>query len=296
MNTRALVEMRQRRPLEAIRLLSDGLEFLQAEAPERYEMESTILLRNRARVHIALKDFAKALENFSTLLRHEPSNSEAHFDRGIIYQRLGRYEEALEDYTQAIAWSPPYDEPYFNRAQTLTALGRTEAALADYDYVLSLEPDSVPALINRACLLYERKDYEACRLDVQHALDRDPRNGRLLSLRGLLEMQKRQLDDAVKSFTSAIESDSALADAWINRAAARFAKHECGGALDDLTHALTIREDARVFSNRGRVFQALQLWQEAAKDYSRALELGATDSRGIALRLRTCEQQLQRTA
>jgi tetratricopeptide (TPR) repeat protein len=293
MNTRALVEMRQGRPLEAIRLLSNGLEFLQAEAPERYEMESTILLRNRARVHIALKDFSKAIEDLSTLLRHEPSNSEAHFDRGIIYQRLGHYEEALEDYNQAIAWSPPYDEPYFNRAQTLTALGRTEAALADYDCVLTLEPDFVPALINRACLLYDRKDYEACSRDVHHALDRDPRNGRLLSLRGLLEMHNRQSDEAVRSFTSAIESDPALADAWINRAAARFAKHEYAGALDDLTHALTIREDPKTLFNRGRVFQALHRWQEAANDYSRALELGATDSRGIAVRLRTCEQQLQ---
>jgi tetratricopeptide (TPR) repeat protein len=129
MNTRALVEMRQGRPLGAIRLLSDGLEFIKTKAPERYEMESTILLYNRARVHIALKDFSKAIEDFSTLLRHEPSNSEAHFDRGVIYQRLGHYEEALEDYSQAIRWSPPYDEPYFNRAQTLTALGQTEAAL-----------------------------------------------------------------------------------------------------------------------------------------------------------------------
>jgi len=292
-NTRALVEMRQGRPLEAIRLLSEGLEYLQAEAPDRYEMESTLLLHNRARLHIALKDFSKAIEDFSTLLRHEPSNSEAHFDRGIIYQRLGDYEKALEDYNQAIAWSPPYDEPYFNRAQTLTALGRSEAALADYNYVLTLEPDSVPALINRACLLYERKDFEACSLDIQHALDQDPGNARLLSMRGLLEMQERQLDEAVRCFTSAIQSDPRLDDAWINRAAARFAKHEYNAALDDLTHALTIREDPRALFNRGRVFQVLQRWQKAANDYTRALELGAGDSQAIALRLRMCEQQLQ---
>jgi tetratricopeptide (TPR) repeat protein len=295
MNTRALVEMRQGRPFDAIRLLSDGLEFLQAQAPAKYALECPLLLHNRARVHIALKDFGKAVEDFTALLKHEPSNSEAYFDRGIIHQRLGRYEEALEDYNRAIQWSPPYDEPYFNRAQTLTALGRYEAALADYDYVLTLEPESVPALINRACLLYERKDYEACGFDVQHALERDPRHARLLSLRGLLEMQKRHLDEAVRSFTSAIESDPAFIDAWINRAAARFAKREYNGALDDLTHVLAIREDPRALFNRGRVFQALERWQEAANDYSRALELDDSDSQAIGLRLRTCEQQMQST-
>jgi hypothetical protein len=45
--------------------------------------------------------------------------------------------------------------------------------------------------------------------------------------------------------------------------------------LDDLTHALTIREDPRALLSRAR-FQALQRWQEAANDFLRALELGDT--------------------
>ena len=63
---------------------------------------------------------ARSKTFFALLLRHEPSNSEAHFDRGIIYQRLGRHREALADYDLAIMWSPPYDEVHFNRAQVLS--------------------------------------------------------------------------------------------------------------------------------------------------------------------------------
>jgi tetratricopeptide (TPR) repeat protein len=291
-NTRALVEMRQGRPLEAIRLLSDGLKFLEAEAPERYEMESTILLHNRARVHVAMKDFTKAIDDLSTLLRHEPGNSDAHFDLGLIYQRLGRYESALEAYNDAIAWSPPYVEAYLNRGQTLTALGRTEAALADYAYVLDLDPDSMTALINRACLFYERSDFGSCSGDVERALKLDSRNSRMLCLNGLLHMQKRELDGAASSFTLAIENDPKLVDAWINRASARFAKRDYAGALDDLTQALGIHDDAQTRYNRGRVFQAQRRWPEAVTDYSRALELGGADSATIAKRLRECEGQL----
>jgi tetratricopeptide (TPR) repeat protein len=290
-NTQALVEMRQGKSLEAIGLLSDGLRFLEAEAPERYEKESTILLHNRARVHVSMKENTKAIEDLSTLLRYEPSNSEAHFDRGVIYQRSGLFERALDDYNAAIAWSPPYAEAYLNRGQTLTALRRIEAALADYDYVLNLDPLSLTTLINRACLLYERKDFELCSRDVQRGLELDSRNSRMLCLRGLLEMRKRELDKADLSFTSAIEGEPTLVDAWINRAAARFAKRDYPGALDDLTRALSLREDAKTRYNRGRVLQAQNRWREAATDYSRALELGGADSEAIARRLRECEEQ-----
>src|SRR6185369_13014445 len=108
---------------EALRLLDEGLHRLQRGAPSKYEMESVILLHNRARIHVALQQPERALEDYTMLLRHQPSNSEAHLDRGIIYQRLGRYRDALADYDQAIEWSPPYDEVHFNRAQVLSALG-----------------------------------------------------------------------------------------------------------------------------------------------------------------------------
>jgi len=52
------------------------------------------------------------------------------------------------------------------------------------------------------------------------------------------------------------EGDPTLVDAWINRAAVRFAKRNYSGALDDLTQALSIREDAKTRYNRGRVKRA----------------------------------------
>src|SRR5262249_10520514 len=77
-NTLALVEMRTGRIQEALGLLSEGLQRLEVEAPSKFIMESVILLHNRARLHLAMGRPERALEDFTLLLEHEPSNSEAH--------------------------------------------------------------------------------------------------------------------------------------------------------------------------------------------------------------------------
>ena len=190
-NPLALVAMRTGNDEEALRLLSDGLRRLAREAPSTYETESIILLRNRARIHLAMGRPERALDDYTTLLDLEPTNSEAHLDRGVILQQLGRTCEALDDFDAAVAWSPPYAEAYFDRALVRRALGRDDDALADLAHVLALEPGHAAALINRAGLLYERREYAAAREDVERVLAQDPRNAKAWCLSGLLEMAAR---------------------------------------------------------------------------------------------------------
>jgi tetratricopeptide (TPR) repeat protein len=292
-NTQALIEMRTGRPREALRLLSAGLERLERDAPASLEAESIILLRNRARVHVALGQTEAALANYTALLAREPSNSEAHLDRGLIYQRLGRLEQALQDYDLAIAWSPPYDEVYFNRAQTLSALGRKDEALSDYRYVLDLQPDHVGALLNRAGLLYERQDYAAAREDVHRALALSPSDARVLCLLGLLQMQEGRLNEAYRSFSTAMAEDRSLASPWINRATLLAANGNPEAALRDLDRALGLDDDVTAFYNRGRILQAQGRWPEASADYSRALDLAPGDARHILAERDLCDRAMR---
>jgi tetratricopeptide (TPR) repeat protein len=293
-NTMALVEMRQGRPAAALRLLSDAIDYMAREAPDRYEAESAILLHNRARLHVVLEQADRAIDDLTTLLRQQPSDTEAYFDRGVLHQRAGRHEAALRDYDAAIKWSPPYDEPHFNRAQMLVALGRKTEALADYDYVLVLEPDHAEALINRACLLYERRNFAAARADADRALRRSPGNARLLCLCGLIEMTDAHFDQAHRSFTRSIEADPSLPDAWANRATVLFKRGDLDGALRDLTQAASLREDSEILYNLGRVLEAQGRWQEAVDDYARALEVARGDVRHILRHRSLCDRAIGR--
>jgi tetratricopeptide (TPR) repeat protein len=288
-NTLALVEMRTGRPATAYELLTAALDYIAKEAPGKYPQECVLLLHNRARLQVALRQTDGAMADLTELLRYQPGDSEAHLDRGVLYQRAGRYEEALNDYNAAIRWSPPYREPYFNRAQTLVALGRRDEALADYNYVLTLAPNYVEALNNRACLFYDRGMFGAARSDTDTALRASPRHAQLLCLRGLCELKDGNPAAAYASFTESIQVDASLADAWANRASAQIKRGDTEGALLDLTHALSLRKDASAFYNRGRIYEAQKKWAAAIEDYSQALRLERGDARHLLERLRLCQ-------
>jgi tetratricopeptide (TPR) repeat protein len=272
-NTMALVELRQGRPVEAERLLAEAIDYLATHAPDLYETDCAVFLNNRARLHLAAGRVERAIDELTALVRHEPSNSEAFCSRGLLHHRAGRYEEALRDYEAAIKWSPPYTDPHLNRAATLVALGRKAEALAEYDRVLVLEPDHVEALIDRARLLSEQKRFDAAQDDVEHGLRLSPANARMLCVRGLLEQKRGDPDAAYQSFSAAIEADRSLADAWANRATILFHRSAFEAALSDLTQAASLRPEAAILYNRGRVLEAQSRWHEAADDYTRAMGL-----------------------
>ncbi|HKC25788.1 MAG TPA: tetratricopeptide repeat protein [Thermoanaerobaculia bacterium] len=256
-NTLALVEMRTGNPNEALRLLSDGLRRLASEAPSKYQTESIILLHNRARVHLAMDQPEGALADYGTLLSLEPSNSEAHLDRGILLQRLGHAHEALEDYDAAVLWSPPYVEAYFDRALLLRALGREDDALADLGHVLAIEPSHSAALLERAGLLYERGELADAREDVGRLLAIDPHDAKAWSLTGLLEMAARHWADARAAFDRALARDEHEHTARINRATLLVREGDVAGALRDLDAVLERRADATALANRDRLLREL---------------------------------------
>lgn len=293
-NTLALVEWRTRGISVATQLLSEAIDYLAKEAPEGHQSERRILLHNWSRLHLAMKKPEEAIKHLTTLLEGQPGDTEAYFDRALISQRLGRHEEAVHDYSAAIQWSPPYPEPYFNRAQSLVSLGRITEAFADYARVLVLEPNHTGTLINRAHLFYKQGNLTAARMDVEAGLRVSPADARLLCLLGLVQIKDGQLDEAYESFTKAIEADVSLADGWANRALVSFKKGDLEGAAADSTKASALRQDANIFYNRGRIFEAQGKWTEAMQDYSRALDLAGENVRHIAAHQDHCRKAVER--
>jgi len=284
------VEMRTGHLATAHELLCEALRYMSAEAPNKYQAESAILLHNRARLHVQRKQLSQAIEDLTTLLQHQPGNSEAYFDRGVLHQRLGLHEQASRDYAAAIKWSPPYAEAYFNRARALVSLGEVDQAILDYTRALDLVPGHIEALIDRARLFHARNNFEAARTDVHTALLLAPTNARLLCLLGLLELENGNLVQAYESLTKSIEAEPSLPDAWANRATVLYKQGALDQARLDLSRALSLREDPAAFYNRGRCFEAQKRWTEAADDYSRALKLTRGDVRYILRRLAWCQK------
>lgn len=295
-NGLALIESRLGRPDEAIRLVTEGLERLDRELePGEHMLHRSVLLYNRGQVYAGMGKLHEALADYTAVIEQDPYYSEYYFDRGNIYRKLGRDEEALADYEHAIAYSPPYFEAYYNRAGVRSVLGYEDEALADYSYVLELDPTHLDSLMNRASILYERGDYDGSRQDIEQGLQLSPDNAQLLCTLGLVEMAEEHPVEAYQILSLAITHDPSLVAAWTNRAILAFEDEKYAEAIDDLTHALTLEENATVLYNRGIAYQAHGAWQAAIDDFSHALSLDEEDAQDILYRRSCCYEQLGQT-
>jgi tetratricopeptide (TPR) repeat protein len=88
----------------------------------------------------------------------------------------------------------------------------------------------------------------------------------LLMSRGMREMKADAKQDAIEDFSAALTLDPSLAEAYHQRAIARFASGDTPGAIADLQ--ATLQQEPRSFT----AFQTLSAIAEARKDWKGAYE------------------------
>ncbi|GII67238.1 hypothetical protein Skr01_73230 [Sphaerisporangium krabiense] len=286
-NGLALVEVRQKSPNEALRLLEQGMARLDRELePGEHILHRTVLRYNRAQVLGMMGRLEDALADYEAVVERDPDFPEHHFNVGNILRRLGRDEEAVAAYERALSLSPPFPEAYYNLGDTRLELGDVEGALRDFGYTIELDPAHVDARVNRAGLLHELGDADAAWQDVTAGLEIAPANPHLLCLKGRLLAGRGVLDAARETLTEALRGDDRLAEAWASRGEVVFREGDPREALRDLDRALELSDAPAIRFNRAVVCQELGRYAEAADGYEKVL--AETGDEEAADRLRTC--------
>ncbi|WP_245647090.1 tetratricopeptide repeat protein [Microtetraspora niveoalba] len=273
-NGRALIELRQGRTDEALRLVESAIELAERDlAPDAHPLHRMVLFANRAQLLARSGRPAEALTDFDRAIAIDPAFPDHYLDRGNLLLAMGRPDDALADYETAISLGPPLPEAYYNRAELRLSVGDLERALADLDHVLELDPAFLDAYVNRAGVLEMLDEHEAARRDVEAGLEIDPGNPHLHGVLGQLETAAGRYAEARTAFDTALARDPALAGAWANRAILRHRTGDLEGAVADLTRAIELGEDAALYANRAVALRDLGRVDEAAADLARAREL-----------------------
>ncbi|MBR6276987.1 MAG: tetratricopeptide repeat protein [Prevotella sp.] len=74
---------------------------------------------------------ANVLLDLSAAIRLSPRNAYLYYNRGNLYVRLKDYSRAIDDYTQALTLDPQLAEAYYNRGLALFDSGKTSEGIAD---------------------------------------------------------------------------------------------------------------------------------------------------------------------
>ncbi|MBL0388420.1 tetratricopeptide repeat protein [Tumebacillus sp. ITR2] len=293
-NGLALVEMHVGNIEEALRLVTDGQARLNEMLGENEQMlHRSVLMNNKAHILSAMKRYEEALSELNEVIAIDPNYPEYHFDRGNVFSKMDRLPEAINDYTHGIEISPPFPELYYNRAAAYNRMGETEKALADYSYLLEIEPTNLDGRLNRATLYLEAGETGAARLDVEEGLAQDPQHAQLLCTLGLIEMAEEHPEAAEKALRAALAIDETLLEAYANLSVLLFEKEDAQGAVEVLTASVQHHPQAAVlYFNRAWALQALERYEEAAEDYTQALELGSEEAQEIYFQRGACLLEL----
>jgi tetratricopeptide (TPR) repeat protein len=93
--------------------------------------EEAITGFRRANAYFALKNYGRAISDYSKAIEHSPRSPEIYYNRGITHEKAGKFIKAIEDYTNAVSVDPQYGKAYCNRASLLWSQGETKQAIED---------------------------------------------------------------------------------------------------------------------------------------------------------------------
>ena len=89
----------------------------------------------------------ESLKNFSKAIEIKKNYAEAHNNKGVLLNQMGRFKEASEEFNKAITIRPYYAAAYKGQGDILIDLGKYEEGIQNYSKALDLKPDFTDAKI-----------------------------------------------------------------------------------------------------------------------------------------------------
>jgi tetratricopeptide (TPR) repeat protein len=149
-----------------------------------------------ARLRVALRQSATAIEMFDTATRLKPDSADAWLDRGRALYDVGRLDDALSSFEKAMQLEPDSADAHYSCGTLCTMLQRHEEALQHYDRAANSRPNDIKLLTNRAASLHALGRYDEAIASFDLALELDPENPALAANRAAVEVSKAQAASA----------------------------------------------------------------------------------------------------
>ncbi|GAB3284821.1 tetratricopeptide repeat protein [Kineosporia babensis] len=285
-NGLALIEVREKQPEVALRLLEEGMSRLDAELePGQYRLHRIVLRYNRAQVLMMSDRTEEALQEYWAVAEADPEFYEHYFQIGNLLRRLGRPAEAVDAYRTALAKSPPFPEAHYNIGDAELTQGRVQPALESFAEAVELDPTRLEAHVSYIELLVEVGRLDAARAALDRALTEIPARPELLTLKAQILSSGAA---ARQCLDEALHADPRYPQAWAVRAELAYQEGDLAGALADFDAAVALDDQPSFRFNRGVVHQDSGNLTEAAADFAAVLESSADDE--ALERLHQCTQ------
>lgn len=315
----ANVQMRQNRPVEAIRSYDRTVTLNPRDFEAWYnrglalqqmrDLQAALASYDRA---MALKeDFAEALNNrggvleqlgranealdsFARAVAARPEHIGARLNHALLLATNGRFDEAIEDFRAILRRAPGHIGAQNGLAIALQRLGRLDEALQQFDEALSRHPETAHLHYNRGAALSELGHHGEALQAFDRAIALQPNVAEMHNNRGNALRCLRRLEAALSAFETALSLSPGHAQFCYNRALVLLELGDPDAALIIIEEALAQSSSEAAFHyTKGNVLEALKRFSEALACYDSALRLDPNHPNAFAgaanAALRACD-------
>lgn len=284
---------------EAITLLNQTIVL----SPKFYE---AYLLRGKCKS--AIGENKSAMLDFSSVIRLNPSNGEAHFCLGYSTLITDTLNAKTDPFDLAIQNGFDVAQVYYCRAIVKTIKKKYDDAIQDFNICIMKDPSNAYYYYERGCIKLEKNDYDGALQDFTKArnagmIDNDvivnlsycmielgdydtaikllknnksnPQDVRLINNTGVVFLKKDDLKTALLEFGNAIKIDKSNYKTLNNIAIAQFKVKNYKIANEALN--LAIGSNSKIpelYYNRGSLNESTGNLKAACSDWNRAYSLG----------------------
>jgi tetratricopeptide (TPR) repeat protein len=166
--------------------------------------------RNRGLAWMQSGEFAKAISEFSEVIRLEPTLATNYFSRGLAWAHRGEADQAINDYSQAIQLDPTLSSAYLHRGTEWCNKGELNKAISDYTEAIQLDPTFGFVRTYRGTAWSKLGEFDKAISDFDEAVRFDPGfaeayNGRAYFRATCPDARYRNGQQAVEDATKACE-------------------------------------------------------------------------------------------
>lgn len=164
----------------------------------------------RGMEYMRMREFDRAIVDFTEAIGFNPEDSFAHWERGRVHYFRKDYEEAIKDYTAALQlepWADRYDARCWARA----LVGWLAAALLDCNEALRMDPTMVESYDTRGFVYLKLGQFDKAIADYDTAFKLEPGRPYALYGRGIARQKQGDVAGGDKDIAAAktIQADIA---------------------------------------------------------------------------------------
>lgn len=256
---------------------NEKLDDARGDLDQAIKLNPKLIVAYRQKVEIELQagNQEEALAAYDLMVKNNPETGQAYLLRSDLFMTLQKYQQALGDLEKYVSLVPQHFQPQMNRAILLRQLGRVEESQQVLDKLAELFPNQQAVFINRGVTYENMGKYDLAIADLNKAMElNEQHRPYLLFHRATAAIGKKDYASAIEDLNRVIELDPKTM-AFVRRGEALFAVNQFDAALADFSKALELDESKHVARyHRAKIFEMQQKDDEALADYNFLVENG----------------------